>query len=166
MALISFAIRSARSAARAAAAVLRPAPLYDNLVTLLDQSVGQLDAFLTGTTPLVAGIPDVPRVQRDARTLRSRILTLRQQAAGGEPAFALKQTLQTMIGDYQAAYERWNRVVTQYSLINPARLSPVGETLNRVEQLINESLTTGDLPTTGPTRVGHTCFSSVAYPKR
>lgn len=134
--------------------LLRPAPIYNGLVSLLDQSVGQLDAFLTGTTPLVAGIPDVPRVQRDARTLRSHILTLRDQAEKGEPATALKQTLQLMIGDYQAAYERWNRVVTQYSLINPARLSPVGETLNRVEQLINESLNSGDLPTSGPTRVG------------
>jgi len=134
--------------------VLRPAPLYNNLATLLDQSVGQLDTFLTGTTPLVAGIPDVPRVQRDARTLRNRIMTLRQQADVGEPAAGLKQTLQLMIGDYQAAYDRWNRVVTQYSLINPARLSPVGETLNRVEQLINESLNSGDLPASGPTRVG------------
>lgn len=134
--------------------VLRPAPLYDNLVQLLDQSIGQLDAFLAGTTPLVAGIPDVPRVQRDARTLRTRILTLRQQSAAGEPAAVLKQTLQQMIGDYQAAYDRWNRIVADYRVINPARLAPVGETLNRVEQLINAALTSGDLPTSGPTRVG------------
>ena len=30
----------------------------------------------------------------------------------------------------------------------------MGETLNRVEQLINDALTTGDLPAAGPTRVG------------
>jgi hypothetical protein len=134
--------------------VLRPAPLYDSLVPLLDQAASQLDVFLTGTNPLVAGIPDVPRVQRDARILRNRILTLRQQAAGGEPAAVLKQTLQAMVGDYQAAYDRWNQVVAANRLINAARLSPVGESLNRVEQLINDALTSGDLPAAGPTRVG------------
>jgi hypothetical protein len=134
--------------------VLRPAPMYENLVTLLDQATSQLDVFLTGTSPLVYGIPEVPRVQRDARALKSRILTLRQQAGAAEPAPVLKQSLQAMVGDYQAAFDRWNQVVAANRLINPARLSPVGETLNRVEQLINDALASGDLPAAGPTRVG------------
>jgi len=109
--------------------------------------------FLAGINPLVFSIADVPSVQRDARNLKSRVFTMRQQAVAGEPASALKQTLGMMVGDYQDAYERWNRIVASYRLINPAKLSPIGETLNRVEQMINDALASGDLTPTGPTRV-------------
>jgi hypothetical protein len=74
---------------------------------------------------------------------------MRQQADIGEPAVVLKQSLSGMVGDYQDAFDRWNRIVSTYRLINPARLSPVGETLNRVEQLINSALASGDLPSAG-----------------
>ena len=132
--------------------VLRPTALHENLRPLLDQAISQIDVFLAGTDPLIFGIPEVPSVQRDVRNLRGRVLTMRQQADIGEPATALKQTLSGMVGDYQNAFDRWNRIVAQYRLINPARLSPVGETLNRVEQLINSALTSGDLPQSGPTK--------------
>ncbi len=135
-------------------AVLRPTPLHESLIPLLDNTAAQLDVFLAGTNPLVYGIPDVPRVQRDARTVKSRVLTLRQQAAAGESVATLKQSLQAMVGDYTAAFERWNQVVATHRLINPARLSPVGESLNRVEQLINEALASGDTPAAGQTRAG------------
>jgi hypothetical protein len=66
----------------------------------------------------------------------------------------LKQTLSGMVGDYQAAFNRWNQIVASNRLYNPARLSPIGETLNRVEQLINSALASGDLTPAGPTRAG------------
>jgi hypothetical protein len=88
------------------------------------------------------------------RNLRNRVLTMWQQADVGEPAPVLKQTLSGMVGDYQDAFDRWNRIVSSYRLINPAKLSPVGETLNRVEQLINTALASGDLSPAGPTRAG------------
>ena len=132
--------------------VLRPTAMHESLRPLLDQATSQIDVFLAGTDPLIFGIPEVPSVQRDVRNLRGRVLTMRQQADIGEPATALKQTLGGMVGDYQNAFDRWNRIVSQYRLINPARLSPVGETLNRVEQLINSALTSGDLPQSGPTK--------------
>jgi hypothetical protein len=134
--------------------VLRPTPLHESLIPLLDSAAQHLDVFLAGTNPLVYGIPDVPRVQRDARTVKSRVLTLRQQAANGDSVATLKQSLQAMVGDYTAAYERWNQVVATHRLINPARLSPVGESLNRVEQLINEALASGGTPAAGQTRAG------------
>jgi hypothetical protein len=130
--------------------VLRPTPLHESLLPLLDQAIAQIDVFLTGTNPLVFGIPDVPRVQRDARALRGRVLTLRQQAGAGEPAEALKQTLTAMVSDYKTAFDRWNQIVAAHRLINPARISPVGETLNRVEQLINETLASGTIGSAGP----------------
>lgn len=120
--------------------VLRPSPLHEQLLPLLDQAAAQLDVFLAGTTPLVYTIPDVPRVQTDARSLKNRVLTLRQQAAAAQPPSVLHATLQGMIGDYRAAFDRWNQIVASYRLVNPARLAPVGETLNRVEQLILEAL--------------------------
>jgi hypothetical protein len=134
--------------------VLRPTALHESLRPLLDQATSQIDIFVAGTDPLVFGIPDVPSVQRDVRNLRGRVLTMRQQADIGEPAVVLKQTLSGMVGDYQDAFDRWNRIVSTYRLINPARLSPIGETLNRVEQLINSALASGDLPSAGPTRAG------------
>lgn len=136
-------IRVALGVAADSSTVLRPAPLHQSLVPLLDQAVSQIDVFLTGTSHYVVSIPDVPAVQTNVRNLRSRVLVLRQQTAAGEPAAALKQTLSQMVGDYQRAFERWNQIVATYRLINPARLSPVGETLNRVEKLINDALADG-----------------------
>jgi hypothetical protein len=81
-------------------------------------------------------------------------LTLRQQAGAGESATGLKQTLNQMVGDYQAAYTRWSQTVTTYRLQRPAQLSPVGETLNTVERMINEAIASGDLTPSGPTRIG------------
>ena len=62
---------------------LRPTPLHESLLPLLDQAASQIDVFLAGTMPLVYSIPDVPSVQADGRSLRSRVLLLRQQAGRG-----------------------------------------------------------------------------------
>lgn len=126
-----------------ATSVLRPTPFHESLLPLLDQAAAQIDVFLAGTTPLVYTIPDVPKVQTDARSLKNRVLTLRQQAAAAEPPAVLHATLQGMIGDYRGAFDRWNQIVANYRLVNPAQLAPVGQTLNRVEQLILETLRSG-----------------------
>jgi len=133
--------------------LLRPTNLHENLLPLLDQAASQLDVFLAGTTPLVYSIPDVPAVQADCRDLKNRVLLLRQQAGAGQPAAVLKQTLNSMIGEYQDGFNRWNRVAATTQLYNPPHLSPVGESLNRVEQLINQALASGGLTPQGPTRV-------------
>lgn len=140
-----------------ATSVLRPSALHESLLPLLDQAAAQIDVFLAGTTPLVYTIPDVPKVQTDARSLKNRVLTLRQQAASAEPPSVLYATLQGMIGDYRGAFDRWNQIVANYRLANPARLAPVGETLNRVEQLLLEALRTSSAspstPSTSPLAV-------------
>lgn len=120
---------------------LRPTAWHENLVSLLDQAAAQIDVFLAGTTPLIYRLPEVPSVQADSRSLRNRVMTLREQAAYGQAAPALKQTLTGMVGDYKSAFDRWNRLVATNQIPNPPRLSPVGEILNRVELQINESLT-------------------------
>jgi len=131
--------------------LLRPTTLHESLLPLLDQAASQIDVFLAGTTPLVYSVPDVPAIQADGRDLKNRVLLLRQQAGTGQPAPVLKQTLSSMIGEYQDAFNRWNAVAGR--VINPPRLSPVGESLNRVEQLINQGLSGGTLVAAGPTRV-------------
>lgn len=133
--------------------VLRPTQLHEAIRPLIDQAIQQVDVFLTGTNPLVYGVPDVPSVQRDVRNLRTRLLTMRQQAIAGESAGVLQQSLSQMVGDYQAAFSRWNQIVAAYKLINPARLSPVGETLNLVERMINEAVAGGDVTSGGATQV-------------
>jgi hypothetical protein len=122
---------------------LRPSAWHESLLPLLDQAAAQIDVFLAGTAPLVYRLAEVPSIQADARSLRTRVMLLREQAGYGQPAAALKQTLASMVGDYTAAFDRWNRVVAANRLTSPARLSPVGETLNRVEQIINDALTSG-----------------------
>ncbi|HEY2415182.1 MAG TPA: hypothetical protein VGI40_23260 [Pirellulaceae bacterium] len=133
--------------------LMRPSSLHENLLPLLDQAAAQIDVFLAGVSPLVYSVPDVPSIQADMRSLKNRILYMRQQAGGGQPASALKQSLAGMIVDYQDAFNRWNQDVASRAVATPARLSSVGESLNRVEQLINQSLVSGDLSPQGPTRV-------------
>lgn len=133
--------------------LLRPTALHENLIPLLDQATMQIDVFLAGIQPLIYSVADVPSIQADVRSLRNRVFQMRQQAGAGQPASLLKQTLSGMVIDYHDAFNRWNRVVSTSAMISPARLSSVGETLNRVEQLINAALAAGDLTPTGPTRV-------------
>jgi hypothetical protein len=130
--------------------VLRPTPAEPEILPLVDQALSRTDVFLTGTQPLVFGVPEVPRVQRDVRNLKSRLLQLRQEAQQGEPASRQLETLGTMVTDYQNAYNRWSQIVTQYKMQNPPRLSPVGESLNEVERLLKLAVNFEDLtPTTG-----------------
>ena len=146
-------VRDTLGASSGGSTVLRPTPLHESVLPLVDQAISQVDVFLTGTNPLVFGVPEVPRVQRDVRNLRTRLLTMRQQAGAGEGATTLQQTLNQMVGDYQAAYNRWSQTVATYRLQRPAQLSPVGETLNTVERLINDAIASGDLTPSGPTRI-------------
>lgn len=39
--------------------VLRPTQLHEAIMPLIDQSIQQVDVFLTGTNPLIYGVPDV-----------------------------------------------------------------------------------------------------------
>jgi hypothetical protein len=133
--------------------LMRPSSLHENLLPLLDQAAAQIDVFLAAVSPLVYSVPDVPSIQADMRSLKNRILYMRQQAGGGQPSSALKQSLAGMIIDYQDAFNRWNQDVATRAVGTPVRLSSVGESLNRVEQMINQSLVTGDLSPQGPTRV-------------
>lgn len=146
-------MRDTLGASSGGSTVLRPTPLHESILPLVDQAVSQVDVFLTGTNPLVFGVAEVPRVQRDVRNLRSKLLTLRQQAGAGQSATVLQQTLSQMVGDYQGAYTRWSQTVSTYRLQRPAQLSPVGETLNAVERMINEAVANGDLTPSGPTRI-------------
>jgi hypothetical protein len=139
--------------------VLRPTQLHEAIMPLIDQAIQQVDVFLTGTNPLIYGVPDVPSVQRDVRNLRTRLLTMRQQAIAGESAGVLQQSLNQMVGDYQAAFSRWNQIVAAYNIDKPARLSPVGETLNLVERMINEAIAGGDVSSGGTTQVSSVLVS-------
>jgi hypothetical protein len=132
---------------------MRPSSLHENLLPLLDQAAAQIDVFIAGVSPLVYSLPDVPSIQADMRSLKNRILYMRQQAGGGQPASILKQSLTGMIVDYQDAFNRWNQDVATRAVATPVRLSSVGEVLNRVEQLINQALISGDLSPQGPTRI-------------
>ena len=110
------------------------------LISLADQGIAQVDAFLTGISPLVYGVPDIPRVQRDVRTLRNRLLEFRQMVVEGETASELTSMIRLAAGDYQAAGTRWDQVVNSYRLINPVQLAPVGASIDRIYQSLTGAL--------------------------
>ena len=137
-------------APRDRADVLRPTPAEPQVLPLVDQAIARTEVFLAGTQPLVFGVPEVPRVQRDVRGLRSRLLTLRQEAQSGEPATRQLETLTSMVASYQAAFHSWNQIINRHKLQNPPRLSPIGETLNEAERLLKQAANSEDLtPATG-----------------
>jgi hypothetical protein len=131
--------------------VLRPTPAEPEILPLVDQALSRAEVFLTGSQPLVFGVPEVPRVQRDVRNLKSRLLQLRQEAQQGEPAAQQLETLGTMVADYQNAYSRWGQIVTSRKLQNPPRLSPIGEALNEVERLLKLAVAAEDVTPAGGT---------------
>ena len=137
--------------------VLRPTPLAPEVLPLVDQALSRAEVFLTGTQPLVFGIPEVPRVQRDVKNLKGRLLTLRQEAQQGEPAARQIETLNSMVADYREAFNRWNQIVSRERLQNPPRLSPVGESLNEVERLLKVAVAGEDplTPATGSVSSAH-----------
>jgi hypothetical protein len=128
----------------AGATVFRPSSEQPQILPLVDQALSRAEVFLTGSQPLVYGVPEVPRVQRDVRNLKSRLLTLRQEAQRGEPATRQLETLGTMVADYLSAYNNWAQIVTRYKLQNPPRLSPIGEALNEAERLLKEAASAQD----------------------
>jgi hypothetical protein len=104
-----------------------------DLVALCDQGVGQTDAFLTGLSPYVFGIPEVPRLQRDMRTVRNQILTIRQMILQQSPTLQIQDQIRLARLQYDASYELWSQMVEGYKLVNYTRLSPVGKSLTDIE---------------------------------
>ncbi|MCU0879242.1 MAG: hypothetical protein MUF06_15775 [Pirellulaceae bacterium] len=131
------------------ATVLRPTPMTPSLLPLVDQAISRADVFLTGTQPLVFSIREVPRVQTDVKALKTRLLSLRQETLDGQPAAVLLDTLHSMVDDYSAAYSRWGQIAASYNLVNPPRLSPLGETLNEIERILGEQAGSDLVPATG-----------------
>jgi hypothetical protein len=134
---------------RSEATVLRPTPMTPSLLPLVDQAISRADVFLTGTQPLVFSIREVPRVQTDVKALKTRLVALRQETLDGQPATVLLDTLHSMVDDYTAAYTRWGQIAASYSLANPPRLSPLGETLNEIERILQEQVGSNLVPAAG-----------------
>lgn len=106
------------------------------LISLADQATAQIDAFMAGISPLVYGVPDIPRLQRDVRTLRNHLLEFRQMVVEGEPSSELAQTIRHTANDYQSANTRWEQIIVNYRLQNPVQFAPVGASLDRIYQTL------------------------------
>jgi hypothetical protein len=134
---------------RSEATVLRPTPMTPSLLPLVDQAISRADVFLTGTQPLVFSIREVPRVQTDVKALKTRLLSLRQETLDGQPVGVLLDTLHSMVDDYSAAYGRWGQIAASNNLVNSPRLSPLGETLNEIERILEEQAGGDLVPASG-----------------
>jgi hypothetical protein len=107
----------------------------------IDQAMAQSDAFLAGLTPFVFGIPEVPRLQRDIRTLKGRLAELRQSAVRGDSQFNSTEQIRLMKLDFDTAYTRWSTIVEGYKLINYTKLSPVGRSIDQIDLLVSQDKT-------------------------
>ncbi|WP_254513124.1 hypothetical protein [Anatilimnocola floriformis] len=123
---------------------INPGPIYrpnQELLVAIDQAMAQSDAFLAGLAPFVFGIPEVPRLQRDIRTLKGRLAELRQSAVQGDSSFNSTEQVRLMKLDFDTAYNRWSQIVTGYKLINYTKLSPVGSSIDQIDLLLQQDKT-------------------------
>lgn len=123
---------------------INPGPVYrpnQELLIAIDQAMAQSDAFLAGLTPFVFGIPEVPRLQRDIRTLKGRLAELRQSAVQGDSQFNSTEQIRLMKLDFDTAYTRWSTIVEGYKLINYTKLSPVGRSIDQIDLLLSQDKT-------------------------
>lgn len=123
---------------------INPGPVYrpnQELLIAIDQAMAQSDAFLAGLTPFVFGIPEVPRLQRDIRTLKGRLAELRQSAMQGNSQFDSAEQIRLMKLDFDTAYTRWSTIVEGYKLINYTKLSPVGRSIDQIDLLLSQDKT-------------------------
>lgn len=119
-------------------------PVYrpnQDLLLAIDQAMAQSDAFLAGLTPFVFGIPEVPRLQRDVRTLKGRLAELRQSAVQGDTSINATEQVRLMKLDFDTAYTRWSTIVEGYKLINYTKLSPVGRSIDQIDLLLQQDKT-------------------------
>ena len=127
---------------------INPGPVYrpnQELLLTIDQAMAQSDAFLAGLTPFVFGIPEVPRLQRDIRTLKGRLAELRQSAVQGDSQFNASEQIRLMKLDFDTAYTRWSTIVEGYKLINYTKLSPVGRSIDQIDLLLQQDKTYVDV---------------------
>jgi hypothetical protein len=121
---------------------ITPGPVYrpnQELLLTIDEALGQSDAFLAGLTPFVFGIPEVPRLQRDMRTLKGHLAELRQSVVqGNSQQINPTEQVRLLKLDFDTAYARWSTIVEGYKLINYTRLSPVGRSIDQIDQLLQQ----------------------------
>lgn len=115
---------------------VNPAGPSVTVVPLVDQAVMQVDAFLVATGPLVFGIPDVPLLQKDIRTLRNHLMELRQMAAENRRADQLAASLEYASADLDIIDQRWTKIAGDYRLVNPIRLTGLADSLTKIDTAI------------------------------
>lgn len=123
---------------------INPGPVYrpnHELLVTIDQAMAQSDAFLAGLAPFVFGIPEVPRLQRDIRTIKGRLAELRQSVVQGDSSFNATEQVRLMKLDFDTAYTRWSQIVVGYKLINYTKLSPVGSSIDQIDLLLQQDKT-------------------------
>ncbi|QDU31732.1 hypothetical protein ETAA8_68920 [Anatilimnocola aggregata] len=125
-----------------------PGPIYrpnQDLLLAIDQAMAQSDAFLAGLTPFVFGIPEVPRLQRDVRTLKGHLAEVRQSVVQGDAQLASGEQMRLIKIDFDTAYTRWSTIVEGYKLINYTKLSPVGRSIDQIDLMLQQDKTYVDV---------------------
>lgn len=120
---------------------INPGPVYrpnQDVLLAIDQGLAQTDAFLAGLSPFVFGIPEVPRLQRDMRTLKEHLAGLRQSVTNGTNQSVTNEQLRVLKIDFDTAYTRWSTIVENYKLINYTKLSPVGRTIDQIDVMLQQ----------------------------
>jgi len=103
---------------------------------LVDQAIGELEAYLVAIQPNLASIPEGPRFHRDARDLRDALLALRQPLAAGAWDPGAAQRFARVEADTRRLVDRTVRVSRGQIGPNNARVLRVRDLVDQIGRLL------------------------------
>lgn len=115
-----------------------PTPLA-RAVDLIDQALGELDAYAAAIRPSVDKIPEGPQFQNDARNLRDALISLRAPLAAGTWNASARRAFGRADSDSKRLADRTIRVSGGQIGPNNARALRVRELVDQIRRLLPQS---------------------------
>jgi hypothetical protein len=109
-----------------------PWPYDPPVVRLIDQALGEVDAFLLGIRPHLGTIPEGPRFQADAVALRNDLLDLRQRVLARDAGPSRAAAFARVDRSYRRLADRTARIAKGRYGPNIARVDSLGTLIGRI----------------------------------
>lgn len=119
---------------------------------LIDEAIGQIDAFIAGFTPLATYSPRIPALQAKATALRSSLAQLRQEVSWNTSTVRLQPRITEVDGLLAALKLAWSQTVTGSQLRNVPNVDGISSSIAKLNQLFVAGLSLGVTGQTRPER--------------
>ncbi len=106
-----------------------------NATRVIDEAIGQVDAFIAGFTPLVAYSPQIPSLQASARSLRNALAQLRQEVSWSTSVMRIQPTLNQVNRQLDALKLAWRQTVTGSQLRNVPNVDGISRSIAKLNEL-------------------------------